>query len=95
MRQRCKMLPMPHATTMFQARPGYASDALCFAGTKVRVETLFNYLCDGGTVDGFLDEFEGAVSREQAISAIETAAREFVDAPERIRQQATPRWWRP
>ena len=35
---------MPHVTTtMFQARPGYASGALCFAGTKVRVETLFNW----------------------------------------------------
>lgn len=45
---------MSHDTaTMFQARPGYASGALCFAGTKVRVETLFNYLCDGGTVDEF------------------------------------------
>ena len=33
---------MPHTTTaMFQARPGYASGALCFAGTKIRVETLF------------------------------------------------------
>ena len=74
---------MPHVTTtMFQARPGYASGALCFAGTKVRVETLFNYLCDGGTVDEFLDEFEGAVGREQAMCAIETAARAFVDAPE-------------
>ena len=74
---------MAHATaTMFQARPGYASGALCFAGTKVRVETLFNYLCDGGTVDEFLDEFEGAVEREQAMCAIETAAREFVQRHE-------------
>ena len=63
---------------MFQARPGYASGVLCFAGTKIPVETLFNYLCDGGTVDEFLDEFEGAVGREQAMCAIETAASEFV-----------------
>ena len=78
-------------TTMFQARPGYASGTLCFAGTKVRVETLFNYLCDGGTVDEFLDEFEGAVGREQAMCAIEMAAREFADAPEWKRQQANSR----
>ena len=77
------MTAMPHATTtMFQARPGYASGALCFAGTKVRVETLFNYLCDGGTVDEFLEEFEGAVDRDQAMCAIETAAREFVQRHE-------------
>ena len=70
---------MPHAVAaMFQARPGYASGALCFSGTKIRVETLFNYLCDGGTIDEFLDEFEGAVNREQAMCAVETAAREFV-----------------
>ena len=74
---------MPHATTaMFQARPGFASGALCFAGTKIRVETLFNYLCDGGTVDEFLEEFEGAVDREQAMCAIETVAREFVQRHE-------------
>ena len=76
---------------MLQARPDYASGALCFAGTKVRVETLFNYLCDGGTVDEFLDEFEGAVRREQAMCAIETTARAFVDAPEWKRQQAKSR----
>ena len=75
---------MQHGTaTMFQARPGFASGALCFAGTKIRVETLFNYLCGGGTIDEFLDEFEGAVNREQAMSAIETAAREFVQRHER------------
>ena len=74
---------MQRATTMFQARPGFASGALCFSGTKIRVETLFNYLCDGGTVDEFLNEFEGAVDREQAMSAIETAATEFVQRRER------------
>ena len=77
------MPQMPHATTtMFQAQSGYASGALCFAGRKARVETLFNYLCDGGTVDEFLDEFEGAVDRQQAMCAIETAAREFVQRHE-------------
>ena len=74
---------MQRATTMFQTRPGFASGALCFSGTKIRVETLFNYLCDGGTIDEFLDEFEGAVDREQAMSAIEAAATEFVQRRER------------
>lgn len=77
------MSSMPQVTApMFQARHGYASGALCFAGTKIRVETLFNYLCDGGTVDEFLEEFEGAVDREQAMCAIETAAQEFVQRHE-------------
>ena len=77
------MAPMPHSTAaMFQARSGYASGALCFAGTKIRVETLFNYLCDGGTVDEFLEEFAGVVDRKQAMCAIETAARELVQRHE-------------
>ena len=77
------MPPMsPAPTTMFRARPGYASGALCFAGTKIRVETLFNYLCDGGTIDEFLEEFDGTVDREQATCAVETAAREFVQRHE-------------
>lgn len=38
---------------MFQARRGYASGALCFSGTKIPVETLFNYLRDGGTIEEF------------------------------------------
>ena len=66
-----------HTTTItLQARPGCAGGALCFTGTKIRVATLFNYLCDGGTVDEFLEEFEGAVEREQVVCAIEMAARE-------------------
>ena len=73
---------MGHATAMFQARVGYASGALCFSGTKIRVETLFNYLRDDGTIDEFLDEFEGAVNLEQAVCAVETAAREFVQRRE-------------
>ena len=68
---------------MFQARRGYASGALCFSGTKVPVETLFNYLRDGGTINEFLDDFEGAVNREQAMCAVETAAQEFVQRRER------------
>ena len=34
-------------------------------------------------IDEFLDEFEGAVYLEQAMSAIETAATEFVQRSER------------
>ena len=51
---------------------------MCFSGTKIRVETLFNYLCDGGTID----EFDGAVNRDQAMCAVEMTAREFVQRRE-------------
>jgi uncharacterized protein (DUF433 family) len=36
-----------------------------FSGTRLPVQTLFDYLSDGLTLDYFLDTFEG-VSREQA-----------------------------
>ena len=70
---------MQHAAAPpFQACPGFASRALRFSGTKIRVETLFNHLYDGGTID----EFDSAVSRDRATCAIEMAARESVQRRE-------------
>ena len=45
----------------------------CFAGTRVPVRTLFDYVEGGETVDDFLQGFPG-VTREQAIAVIELAA---------------------
>jgi len=41
-----------------------------FAGTRVPVDTLVDYLEGGVTLDEFLDNFP-TVSREQAIAALE------------------------
>ena len=71
------------AAPRFQACLGFASGALCISGTKIRVETLLNHLRDGGTIDQFIDELDGAVSRDQAMCAVEMAAREFVQRHER------------
>ena len=38
----------------------------CFAGTRVAVQTLFDHLEAGYTIDGFLEEFP-AVRREQVL----------------------------
>ena len=43
-----------------------------FAGTRVPVKTLFDYLEAGDTVDRFLDQFP-SVSRAQAIAALAQA----------------------
>ena len=43
-----------------------------FAGTRGPVETLFEYLEAGDSLDKFLDEFP-SVSRERAIAALEAA----------------------
>ncbi len=41
-----------------------------FAGTRVPVQTLFDYLEGGESLDEFLDDFP-AVSREHAIKVLE------------------------
>ena len=41
-----------------------------FAGTRVPVQTLFNYLGEGDNLEEFLDDFP-AVSREHAIKVLE------------------------
>jgi uncharacterized protein (DUF433 family) len=41
-----------------------------FAGSRVPVQTLFDYLEGGETLDEFLDDFP-AVSREHAVTVLE------------------------
>lgn len=44
----------------------------CFAGTRVPVRYLWEYLSKGKTLDEFLDDFDG-VSREHALAILEQA----------------------
>ncbi len=53
--------------------PERMSGAPCFAGTRVPVQNLFDYLEGGESIESFLDDFEG-VSREQVMAVIEAAA---------------------
>lgn len=46
--------------------------ATVFAGTRVPVETLFDYLEAGETLDEFLRQFP-TVTREQAVQILEVA----------------------
>ena len=41
----------------------------CFAGTRVPIRSLFDYLEAGDSLDEFLDAFPG-ISREQALGAL-------------------------
>jgi uncharacterized protein (DUF433 family) len=43
-----------------------------FKGTRVPVETLFDHLEAGVTIDGFLDDFP-SVTKEQAIALLDYA----------------------
>lgn len=57
----------------------YVSGMPRFKGTRMPVRILFDYLADGYTIEGFLDSFDTAVTREQAVKALE-AARESLES---------------
>jgi uncharacterized protein (DUF433 family) len=51
------------------ANPGILGGTPVFRGTRLPVQTLFDYLADGLSLDYFLETFEG-VSRQQARAII-------------------------
>jgi len=54
--------------------PEILSGQPVFTGTRVPVETLFDHLEAGVSLDEFLDDFPG-VSKEQAISLLDMASK--------------------
>lgn len=54
------------------------SGSPCFAGTRVPVQNLFDYLEGGDTLDDFLKGFPG-VSREDAIAVLELSRSRLLD----------------
>jgi uncharacterized protein (DUF433 family) len=48
------------------------SGAVVFAGTRVPVQTLLDYIEEGDTLDSFLADFP-TVSREHAVAVLEFA----------------------
>ena len=52
--------------------PDIMSGTAVFAGTRVPVRTLFDYLEGGESIDDFLDGFP-TVGREQALAVLEKA----------------------
>ena len=50
--------------------PEIMSGAPCFAGTRVPIQNLMDYLEGGDSIDDFLDGFP-TVSREQVIAFLE------------------------
>ena len=49
--------------------PDISGDTPVFRGTRVPVQSLFDYLEGGETLDQFLDQFP-SVSKEQALAAL-------------------------
>ena len=52
--------------------PEVMSGALCFAGTRVPVKNLFDYLEGSSSLEDFLEDFP-SVSRERAVAVLEVA----------------------
>ncbi len=61
--------------------PEVMSGVLCFTGTRVPVQNLFDYLEGRSSIEDFLDDFP-AVSRQRAIAVLEAARQHLMaDAP--------------
>jgi uncharacterized protein (DUF433 family) len=65
---------------LVERSPSRAWGATVFAGTRVPVETLFEYLEAGETIDEFLHRFP-TVSRAQAVALLEVAKRRAIHEP--------------
>ena len=67
------MLPDPLIT----ASPDLMSGTAVFAGTRVAVQTLLDYLEEGGRLGEFLEDFP-TVSRDHAVAALELAKESLI-----------------
>ncbi len=60
---------------VISVNPKVMHGVACFAGTRVTIQTLFDHLEAGYTIDGFLEQFP-TVRREQVIELLETLRRD-------------------
>jgi uncharacterized protein (DUF433 family) len=61
--------------------PDIMSGAICFNGTRVPVQNLFDYLQGASSLEDFLQDFP-SVSRRAAVAVLEAAKdRLFADTP--------------
>ncbi len=63
---------MPSRPTVVHSDPEIMGGTPVFVGTRVPVQSLFDYLEGGETLDEFLRQFP-SVKREQAIAALDLA----------------------
>jgi uncharacterized protein (DUF433 family) len=68
-------------SSLVKRDPEIMSGALCFAGTRVPVKALFDYLEGTSSLEDFLTDFP-SVSRERAVAVLEAARERLAaDAP--------------
>jgi uncharacterized protein (DUF433 family) len=68
---------MPTTTNVVHIDPEILGGTPVFVGTRVPVQSLFDYLAGGETLDEFLRQFP-SVRREQALAALEIARDELL-----------------
>jgi uncharacterized protein (DUF433 family) len=68
---------MPSNTSIIRTSPDVMGGTPVFAGTRVPVQTLLDYLKAGESIDDFLDGFP-TVSREQVIALLEEAEKQLI-----------------
>jgi uncharacterized protein (DUF433 family) len=56
--------------TVVSTNPNVMHGAACFAGTRVTVQTFFDHLESGYTIDAFLEQFP-TVRRDQVVRLLE------------------------
>jgi uncharacterized protein (DUF433 family) len=65
-------MPAEPTTPFLWSDPERLGGRVCFRGTRVPVDALFENLEDGVNVDEFIEAFEG-VAREQVVGVLEAA----------------------
>ena len=64
-------------TDLITIDPEITGGTPTFTGTRVSIQTLFDYLATGDTIDRFLEGFP-SVSREQAQGVLYLAAKQLI-----------------
>ncbi len=70
---------MSHKSLVIHSDPETLGGTPVFVGTRVPVQSLFDYLEGGETLDEFLVQFP-SVTREQAIAALDLARESLLDS---------------
>ncbi len=69
---------MPSPSEVWHTDPEILSGTPVFVGTRVPLQSLFDYLEGGETLDEFLHQFP-SVTRDQALAALELAHQSLLD----------------
>jgi uncharacterized protein (DUF433 family) len=73
------MIPMPLDSTLISVSPDVMGSTPVFVGTRVPIETLFDYLKAGESVDDCLEGFP-TVTREQAVGLLEEVGKQLISS---------------